>query len=273
MNNPVCRICGSNLNKIIYNRPIRKGGVGSKTIRGYQIHQCDICAFVFLNPIPKNLNDFYENDDYRVQFEKDIASIQEKYDPEQGSRISRIGIQTLRNKVVADYGASAGLFLDAIKGITKKTIAVEPSRLYQKYLRSQKHICYSYADKVKEKIDVAVSFDTIEHILDLNGFVEHIFNSLVNNGIFYLSMPNYSDLVRIVCRDSFEPFFYQVSHLNYFDKNSAKLLLKFAGFKEVRIEYLHKYTINNLLLKIPNQVIFIPGIYLIQVSIIYIGQK
>jgi SAM-dependent methyltransferase len=252
MKNQVCRLCESRSHQVIYEGPIRSGGVGSGFIDGYNICQCQDCGLVSLTPLPDNLGEFYESEQYRQQFfeEIDVVSMQKKYDVEQNARVSRIGIQTARGKVVADYGAGAGLFLDAIQGVAQKTIAVEPSRLYQKYFQSRGHLCYSYAQALLdagEQLDVAVSFDTIEHVLDLKNFVGQIYQALKEDGVFYLSMPNYEDVVRLLYPQSFEPFFFQVSHLNYFTGKSAALLLEKVGFRSISVGYLHKYNINNLL--------------------------
>lgn len=252
MKQTICRVCGVGTGAIVYDGPIRSGGIGSDTTGGYQIRRCDACGFAFLHPVPEHLEEFYESEEYRSQFfyETDVASMQRKYDHEQSARINRIGVEALRNKVVADFGAGPGLFLDTIQGIAGKTIAIEPSRLYQEYYRLRGHAYYSYARELlaaSEKVDVAVSFDTIEHILDLNEFAREIFKALTDDGVLYLSMPNYRDMVRLICPESFQPFFYQVSHLNYFDENAASLLLRNAGFAHISVGYLHKYTIDNIL--------------------------
>jgi 2-polyprenyl-3-methyl-5-hydroxy-6-metoxy-1,4-benzoquinol methylase len=252
MKNHICRLCESRSHQVIYDGPIRSGGVGSGFIDGYIICQCQDCDLVSLTPLPDNLAEFYESEQYRQQFfeEIDVESMQKRYDAEQNVRLSRIGIQTARGKVIADFGAGAGLFLDAVQGVAKKTIAIEPSRLYREYFQSRGHIHYNYAQELidaGEKLDVAVSFDTIEHVLDLNDFVRQIYEALQDDGIFYLSMPNYDDIVRLLCPQSFEPFFFQVSHLNYFTGKSASLLLEKVGFRSIYVGYLHKYNINNLL--------------------------
>lgn len=252
-----CRLCESTLHQVIYDGPIRSGGIGSDFIDGYKVCQCQECGFVSLAPLPDNLAEFYESEQYRQQFfeEIDVFSMQKKFDVEQNERIRRIGVQTLRGKVVADFGAGAALFLDAIQGVAKKTIAVEPSRLYQNYFKSRGHIFYSYAQELLDagdQLDVAVSFDTIEHVLDMKVFVRQIYDSMKEDGMFYLSMPNHDDIVRLLCPHSFEPFFFQISHLNYFTGKTASLLLEKAGFQNVSMDYLHKYEINNLLQWVKN---------------------
>ncbi len=252
MNSSLCRLCDAKSQQVIYEGPIRSGGVGSGFVDGYKICKCQDCGLVSLAPLPDNLAEFYESEQYRQQFfeEIDVASMQQKYDVEQNIRVRRIGIQTVRGKVIADYGAGAGLFLDAIQSVAKKTIAIEPSRLYQKYFQARGHIFYSYAQELLdagEKLDVAVSFDTIEHVLDLKDFVRQIYEALQDDGIFYLSMPNYDDIVRALYLQAFEPFFFQVSHLNYFTGKAAALLLEKVGFRSISVGYIHKYNLNNLL--------------------------
>ncbi|MGO9138876.1 MAG: class I SAM-dependent methyltransferase [Syntrophales bacterium] len=252
MKSDICRLCESMAHQVIYEGLIRSGGVGSSFVDGYKICNCQDCGLVSLSPLPDNLAEFYESEQYRQQFfgEIDVASMQQRYDIEQNARVNRIGIQTLRGKVIADFGAGAGLFLDAVQGVAERTIAVEPSRLYQEYFQSRGHIFYSYARELLdagEKLDVAVSFDTIEHVLDLKDFVRQIYESLKNDGVFYLSMPNYNDIIRLLFPQTFEPFFYQVSHLNYFNGRTASLLLEKVGFRSICCSYLHKYNINNLL--------------------------
>lgn len=247
-----CRVCNSDSGEVIYDGPIRSGGIGSPPVDGFRILRCTACGFVFLDPIPADLNEFYETEEYRLRFfdQTDVASLQAKYDHEQNARIGRIGVQTLRNRVVADFGAGAGLFLDAVQGIAKRTLAVEPSKQYREYFASRGHIHYGYVKdliEANEKVEIAVSFDAIEHILDLKEFANQICRALVDDGVLFLSMPNHRDLVREVFPGAFEPFFYQVSHLNYFNDDSARLLLNMAGFGQVAVGYLHKYTIDNLL--------------------------
>jgi len=60
-------------------------------------------------------------------------------------------------------------------------------------------------------------------------------------------MPNLNDIVRSICPAKYEPFYFQVAHLNYFDSESSFRLLDDIGFKCISIDYIHKYNINNVL--------------------------
>jgi len=253
LNSRVCSICGeSDELNVIYSGPIRSGGIGSDFIEGHRVIHCSKCDFVFLNRCPDNIEEFYETNIYRENFDYqiDIYSMREKFDPDQHGRINRIGIENIRNKVIADFGAGPGIFIDAIKSIAKSTIVIEPSQKYRDYLSNCGHLCFPYAEKLLEShseiIDVAVSFDTIEHIPDVKKFAADIYHSLKPGGSLYLSMPNLDDVVRFICPTQYEPFYFQVAHVNYFNKNSSLRLLVDAGFSSVNIDYIHKYKIDNI---------------------------
>ena len=247
-----CRVCKSEASEIIYDGPIRGGGVGSKTVDGYTIHRCKHCEFVFLYPTPKNMSEFYETSKYRKKFfnDTDPTVNQFEQDHEQNARINRIGVENIRNKIVADYGSGPGLFLDTIVGVAKQTIAIEPAQIYNNHLTSSGHTYYSYGNELLKdgiKIDIAVCFDTIEHILNLQEFIKQIFEAIIDGGFFYLSMPNFMDINKLLLPESYEPFNYQIAHLNYFTHEVAKSILESVGFHSIMIGYLHKYSIDNLL--------------------------
>ena len=248
-----CPLCKekSQLN-IFYNGDIRSGGLGSPLVSGYKVLQCGKCDLVFLDKIPANIQEFYEGDSYRENFDYqiDVVSLQKKFDHEQNSRISRIGVERMRGKVVADFGCGPGIFIDAIARVAGSKIVVEPSIKYREFLSARGHRCFSYAHELLQElgpeVDIAVSFDAVEHVPDCLGFIESIHASLKPGGYFYLSMPNIEDMLRFINPEKYNPFYFQVSHVNYFSAKTAANLLSLAGFVEVSIDFLHKYKIENV---------------------------
>jgi predicted RNA methylase len=53
------------------------------------------------------------------------------------------------NKIVADFGAGGGSFLDAIQEFAKKTIAIEPTRHWHKEIK--KNILYFHMEMSYQK--------------------------------------------------------------------------------------------------------------------------
>jgi 2-polyprenyl-3-methyl-5-hydroxy-6-metoxy-1,4-benzoquinol methylase len=249
-----CRICFHPEHSIVYEGQIRSGGVGSGFVKGYTVIECDKCGFVQLSPVPEKLDEFYETEEYRSQFDYkfDPSSIHSKYDHEQNERIARIGIQNIRGKIVLDLGSSAGVFLDTVHSLAHKTIAVEPAGFYKEYLTNKGHTYYPYPEDAiaaGELVDIITCFDVIEHVPDPLDLVKSAFKLLKPGGIFILSMPNLNDLLRKVTKDKFEPFFFMIAHLNYFGKDIIPYLFMEAGFKtdDLKVDFIHKYGLENLI--------------------------
>jgi len=202
--------------------------------------------------MPVQSNGFYETHEYREKWDDDFRpeAIHAKYDHEQNERIKRIGVENIRNKTVLDLGASSGVFLDALKGLAGRTIAVEPANIYSDYHKSQGHVYYPYPEnaiEAGEKADLVTSFDVIEHVNDPRAFIDSAYSLLKPGGSFILSMPNQNDLLLSYNKKYFEPFFYQTAHLNYFSYKSASYLLENSEFTSFKIDYLHKYGVMNLM--------------------------
>ena len=148
-----------------------------------------------------------------------------------------------------DLGASAGVFLDVIKGVALRTIAIEPANIYMEYLQSNGHSYYPYpknAIDANEQADIVTSFDVIEHVKDPRDFIRSAYRLVKPGGTLILSMPNLNDLVRRINGEAFDPFYFQTAHLNYFGKNVIPALFEGGGFVDIEVDYLHKYGIENM---------------------------
>ena len=247
-----CRICGSKEYEILYDGKIRSGGINSDFIDDHTVRECKSCSFVSLFPIVSDLETFYETDQYRKEFfdQISVVDMQTNYDKEQNDRVQKVGLENIRGTIVGDFGAGPGLFLDAIQGVAAETIAIEPTKLYHDYFKSKNHGFYSYAEDLissGKKIDIAVSFDTIEHVENVNEFIKGIWNSLEDGGKLYLSMPNHNDVARLLLPEELSPFLYMKAHLNYFTNETTSLLLKNNGFEILYAGYIHKYNLSNIL--------------------------
>ena len=247
-----CRLCRSADTAVIFDAPMRSGGVGSDFAEGHKILECGDCGYVFLSPASDDLDQLYESDEFRERFYNEVFvnANREQLDREANQKSQRIGLDAVRGKVVAEYGCGPGVFLDLIKDAAAGTIGVEPTKSFHEILKANGHQCCSYGNDglIKDgAIDVAVSFDAIEHVLDPTAFLDDIFRALKKGGALYLSMPNHADLLKGVCPEAYNPFNYQLAHLSYFTGPVAESLLGAAGFSDVTEGYLHKYGIDNLL--------------------------
>lgn len=246
-----CKVCSSDNLKIVYEGPIREGGSNSKFIEGFKIFKCPECGLECLDPIPENISNFYESKEYwATRFKErekvNIDKLYNKLQDEQTRWFSEIGIDKVRNKIVADFGAGAGIFLNIVKSFASKTIGIEPSENLKKIIESNGHLHYNYSSEVKaNSIDLAVSFDTLEHLENPKIFVSDIYKGLKKDGILYLGVPNQQDFLKQLIPE-YLSFFYHKSHLFYYNQVALELLLKNTGFKIIKIKYIHKYDIMNM---------------------------
>lgn len=246
-----CKICDHDEFDIVYNGFLRSGSFGKITNEKYNVFHCKNCEINFINNILED--DYYNNENYRLDYNDSlhVADFYKEYDALDTNKISKIGLQNLRNKKVADFGTAAGTFLEAICNIAKTTIAIEPSQHFHKNLQKTNKYVFSYGKDLVQngiKIDIATSFDVIEHVDYPIVYLKEIYDSLDENGILYLKTPNFNDILQKLLPKTFEAFNYRTAHLFYFNENSMKFALEKSGFKNFDISFTHDLDMSNLAL-------------------------
>lgn len=249
-----CQICGSKENDIIYSGKIKQGLVNGYTEKDYDVFQCRDCNTIW-NYGYKDYDfaDFYESDEYRSRIENDtsIDAYCEKYDKDVLDKLTMTGTDIFRNKIVADIGCAGGSFLDFIGGVSKETIAIEPSRIYREGLKKKGHKVFAYAseafDIYKNKIDVITSFDVIEHVEDPAKFLKDTYDLCADGGRVIIGTPTDYPILRKMLGDIFNRFIFQVQHPWVLSDNAMELMAEEVGFKNIRVEYKQKYGLGNLL--------------------------
>lgn len=244
----ICPICDASSFSEVYSGPVRNGGVESGVIDGFRIIECEKCRIFFLYPRHDPSYEYYESDQYRIEYDGTIDeySFMQKYDSEQNDRISKIGIENIRNKRLMDVGCGAGLFLDSIRGVARKVVAVEPMESFRKSLGRRGYQCYKSLSEVPEaNVDIVVCFDTLEHIADPVSFLKGINRCIDDSGTCYISVPNKNDILMNIHKELFQKFFYCTAHLCYFDIGSLSIAMEKAGFQVVSKSGLHKYDFFN----------------------------
>lgn len=239
---PVCRL--GELSRTAFAGAIRAGGFGALTSASHTVLECCNCGIQQLQGKPLD----YESDDYRTAYDgdADAAAFFSLHDAEQSARLTRIGVPALRGRVVADYGCGAGAFLDVASGVATETLGIEPSRRFRAALHARRHRALSSAEEVPDaSVDVAVSFQVLEHVADAVGFLREIARGLRGGGALYLTTPNRADMLAALRPPGYEPFFYRTAHVWYFHPNSLILAAQKAGFDTVQVLTEQKYDLSN----------------------------
>jgi 2-polyprenyl-3-methyl-5-hydroxy-6-metoxy-1,4-benzoquinol methylase len=244
-----CLICESVNLKDIYNGKIRSGSAGKFSKDNYKVFKCLDCNVKFLD---KFLNpDFYISSEYRDSYNDSskVETYHQIHDENETEKINKISLDILRNKKVADFGAGGGTFLNVVSSVAKGTYAIEPSTFFHHEL-GLKHKVFSYGSELLNsgvKVDIATSFDVLEHVENPKVYLEEINSSLVKGGTMYLMTPNYNEILNDFSIKEFDEFNFRTAHYYYFCEKSIENLLISAGFSDFKIGFHHKYDISNLI--------------------------
>lgn len=82
-------------------------------------------------------------------------------------------------------------------------------------------------DFQKQKFNLIVSFEVLEHVYNLNTFISKVSSILDDGGIINFEVPNHNDaLLRNYKVDRYKTFYYHKAHIHYFTPESLKKIFK-----------------------------------------------
>lgn len=247
-----CEICGSHDWRHVYFGAVRDGIFGKfreKAIVG----ACGGCGVHRLDENHCLGENDYESDAYRARLDEGtgLAEHFASHDHLQIHALNAIQPHRLRDLTVADVGAGGGSFLDHVRGVAGRTIAIEPADHFQTLLAERGYETYAYAADAAENLgpiaDVAVSLHVIEHVRNPRVFLAEIRTLVKPGGRVVIATPNSADILLELLPDTFPAFFYRVVHRWYFNSASLARCAVEAGFKVEETRYLHRYGMANAL--------------------------
>ena len=249
-----CEICGvNNWNSIVYEGAIRSGSFATRT-EGGKVARCGGCGVDRLDESVSISALAYESDNYRIAMAQglEVEDFFSHADPVQIYNLSAFWPLDFRGKVIADIGCGAGSFISHVAGLTEKIIAIEPTERYHISLRKRGYDVFSYAaDALKvhpEGVDIAVTYQVIEHVLNPRAFLTEIAALLKPEGLLIIATPNRDDILMKLMPEEFPPFFFRAAHRWYFDRLSLRYCVEAVGGLKVESErYLHTYGMSNAL--------------------------
>lgn len=241
-----CAVCASADAAVSYAGPVRKGVFG-QFLDGI-VRQCRRCGLEWLVSDEALALDQYKSGEYRerVGEQANAEHFFALHDREQFDKLGHVRDVLTRGAVVADVGCAAGSFLDFVRGVAGRTIAVEPATAYHESLRDRGHEVYVTANEAGARdVDLATSFSVIEHVDDPLAFVRDMRAMLKPGGWAVLSTPNRRDLLMTHGPAEYKSFFYRQVHRYYFDADALRAVMSGAGFVDIRVEYMHRFGFGN----------------------------
>lgn len=245
-----CIICNSDQWKNIYKGNVRDGIFG-KYIQG-EVRECRNCKVQKLNEEACIQHSLYEGKEYRDSLHQgsEIDNHYKIHDKLVEHSFKHLWDLNLRNKVIADIGCGGGTLLDHISNVSSRCIGVEPNLEFSNSLKKRGYEHFSSTKECistyKNKIDIVVSTQVIEHVEDPKKFLNEIKSLLKPKvGIAMITTPNREEILMNLLKKDFAQFFYRSHHRWNFNGKSIKNCAKHAGFKKIKLLFTHRYGISN----------------------------
>ncbi|MBU0630384.1 MAG: class I SAM-dependent methyltransferase [Candidatus Margulisbacteria bacterium] len=211
----------------------------------FSFHACPDCDTLFINPRPtkKTLDNFYINSKAIALFTRELMKNEKsrtKYIFERRARqvldfLGGVGKTTGR---LVEIGCSIGTFLEIIKEKNRFSVeGVDPDdgacrACAAKGIKAHKTTLESFRAP-SSRYDIALNFETIEHIFSPYEFLRKINQLLKKGGYLGFTTPNRHGFDMMTLGQSYKNI-HGPCHLNYFNVDTIDLLLKRCGFKVVK---------------------------------------
>ncbi len=219
---PACRVCGST----------ETGFFAAKD--GFDYWRCADCAFVYLEPMPGAAA-------LARQYADDEAIGEDAY-PKARSRFRRARIKAarfvrhLRGKDAVDLGCGGGFMVEAMRlwGARATGIDANPTAIAYaaKRFPKNRYLCEDLGDfrRRDTTFDFVYSSEVIEHLPDINGFMELVSEITRPAGWVYVTTPDIGHWRvpdDVTTWDVFTP----PVHVQFFTAASIRILFERYGFR------------------------------------------
>jgi 2-polyprenyl-3-methyl-5-hydroxy-6-metoxy-1,4-benzoquinol methylase len=246
-----CPTCDIPISESRYLGPIRTGRPGRTSDTSHRVDACTTCGLAFLDLDTVD----YSDDGYRksVDGERGFDDFAPIHDWEQASLLAVIGTAHLHGMRIVDVGCGGGRFLDLVGRFSgSETVAIEPSVDFESILRAKgNHVfrsieaaCVDYCSSM----DLAVSFDVIEHVKDPVAFAKDIGRLMRPGGRVVIGTPNLDQILLRLLPEDFGRFFFRRVHRWYFSPKALRMCLEAAGLSNVSVRSIQRFDFSNIAL-------------------------
>ncbi|MFT3978957.1 MAG: class I SAM-dependent methyltransferase [Ferruginibacter sp.] len=239
-----CPVCGSNKRKELFRIDHRESNVLSlleveDARKNVFVVQCEGCEHKYMNPVIKPelmdkyysiiSSEFYHNAgvdficDNTVEY-ADYLKIISKIKP---------------SGKVLEVGCGKGVLLKLLQDNGYQTFGIEPSPIGSKYAKEVLHLDidnnFLHESRFRnEKFDVIIVIDVVEHILNIQPFLDDLKKVLSDGGLLFIGTGNIDSLnARIAGSNWF--YYYTWEHVSFFNVKKMDQVLTSKGFKNIHI--------------------------------------
>lgn len=191
---------------------------------------CKECNHIFANSYPRNLEYLLKNTAPLYHLTPNVNYLPIIHDilidvkkQAKGNRFLEIGVGSGEMTAVAKE-----LLFDVTGVEIRKTYAERVSKRLDVPIYAENIMNFN----TKKPFDVICMGDVIEHLVDPKSLIGHIVSLLKEDGIFWLSTPNFQSAFSLTIKDK-DPMWRVCEHLNYFSFDSMKRLLEMYGLEVI----------------------------------------
>jgi SAM-dependent methyltransferase len=192
-------------------------------------------------------NDIYDAGKYRNDNKSTLKSAGKDYEDLCDSvRRFEHYKQLIVGKSILDFGCGAGSFLKLAAPYAKKTLGVELQNDYRQDLNAYGISCKPNIFEVQDSQDTIFLFHCLEHLEHPLLELQVLRSKLNEHGKILIEVPHAKDFLidKLPCKE-FIDFTLWSQHLILHTRSSLELLLRAAGFKNVYIEGIQRYSLAN----------------------------
>lgn len=218
-----CEICNSKNKKQIFIK------------NGFKHHECKKCSFVYVDPV---LKDFISNNHFLNENSYNEV-LKNKINLKLDNKKFLYGLQKISNKnkfkKILDIGCGYGFFLEKAKKNGWDVYGTELNKNCLTELKKKKIKIFNFDENIK--FDCITMWTVIEHISEINLFINKIKKFLKKDGKILINVPNVDSLSSRLLQKNCTMFSGE-QHVNHFSPSTLKLFLEKHGFKVALIETL-----------------------------------
>lgn len=227
---------------------MHKGKVVAKKGK-FKVIDCEVCGFKHLDPIPskEEIKEFYERQYYQEKIPKLLDPEKEEKELQWSNLWYRDRLLTLNKyiedepKILLDVGCGNGFFLKFMSENGWEAFGIEPSPKASEYARSLglnvfntpleefvEKRWYGYFDAINLKC-------VLEHVPNPMEILEICKSLLKDSGMICVEVPNDFNILQLQVHKLDKPQYWIAipDHINYFDFDSLKKLLKSLDYEIV----------------------------------------
>ncbi|MCI3921325.1 methyltransferase domain-containing protein [Paenibacillus sp. TRM 82003] len=191
---------------------------------------CEQCHHLFANKYPNDIGGLLTETTFDF-----LLDTNTRYFPMISDIISRISHVAPGNRLL-EIGVGAGELSAVAKEHLFDVTGIDIRPIYAENVSKMLNIPVHAVDfqeyKADELFDVICMGDVIEHMLDPVSAIRKSYLLLNNNGVLWISTPNFESAFSMVNKDT-DPMWRVTEHMNYFSFTSLRKILNELGFKVI----------------------------------------